>query len=204
MFSENKYILSSTIGIHQLLELGPLLDLEEHLLTILGLNFQVQVVYWCLFSHLYIIFNIANYAKFHYDFILQNHSWNPLYRLNRFLVALFPLNPAKFNAPLLPTFCLSTEPTFLASTLPNSTPHWSNGLIPHNKLWIYIYQYPSINTLCSYKASNYPTLYGLASLANRIYKLLLSPGNTLCGANSGLIPSANTSWSVFPLANAST
>jgi hypothetical protein len=49
---EINYTLSLAIGIHQFFELGGSFDFEEDFLSVLGLDFQVELLgSWCWVSH---------------------------------------------------------------------------------------------------------------------------------------------------------
>mmetsp|Transcript_17542 Transcript_17542/g.45006 ORF Transcript_17542/g.45006 Transcript_17542/m.45006 type:complete len:211 (+) Transcript_17542:297-929(+) len=111
--------------------------------------------------------------------------------------------------PLVEASCEVTSPglvisgkIFFASSLPSSTPHWSNELISH--------RIPCVKILCSYMAMSAPRVRGV-SLSNMIEFVGLLPGKTLCGARNStssadlpaLLSSARTSSSVLPFMSAS-
>src|SRR6478736_9061749 len=77
----------------------------------------------------------------------------------------------------------SSGMTRCASCLPSSTPHWSNEPIDQSAPWV--------NTLCSYRATSWPSTYGV-SLSIRNVDDGRLPSNTLNGTRSSATPSART------------
>src|SRR5882724_9668456 len=81
-----------------------------------------------------------------------------------------------------------------ASTLPSSTPHWSNESTSQIAPWE--------NTLCSYSATSLPSVSGVSRSARIVFEGRL-PRKTRCGTRLSGVPSARTSSRVLPNASAS-
>mmetsp|Transcript_31668 Transcript_31668/g.51111 ORF Transcript_31668/g.51111 Transcript_31668/m.51111 type:complete len:200 (-) Transcript_31668:1211-1810(-) len=133
-------------------------------------------------------------AKGHpYKHILSFQGRSYFFRYFCRRVAVDGLNDAVATSAPLRTL-LSSLRTFVASTLPSSTPHWSKLLIPHTK--------PSTTVRCSYIANNWPSTYAFNCGKRRLEEGRL-PVNTLWGISLAGTFSAFSSSSVLPIARAS-
>ena len=83
---------------------------------------------------------------------------------------------------------------FWASTLPNSTPHWSKESMFQIA--------PCVNTECSYRATSLPNVAGVSRSARIVFDGRL-PSKTRCGTSLSGVPSASTCSRVLPDASAS-
>src|SRR5262245_12885140 len=81
-----------------------------------------------------------------------------------------------------------------ASTLPSSTPHWSNESTSQ--------MMPCVNTLCSYSATSLPSVSGVSRSARIVFEGRL-PRKTRWGTTRSGVPSALTCSRVLPKASAS-
>ena len=80
-----------------------------------------------------------------------------------------------------------------ASFLPNSTPHWSNELMPQIT--------PCTNVMCSYSAISWPSTAGVSAGA-KIDVVGLLPAKVRAATSGPVVPSASTSSAVLPNASA--
>src|SRR5437667_2144732 len=113
------------------------------------------------YSRLY----LRSFAALRMTIFAQDDSFNLLYRLMSVLVELSCASSG--------SLVLSSSGMIrLASTLPSSTPHWSNELIFQMVPWT--------KTLCSYSAMSLPRVSGVSRSARIVFVGRL-PSKVRCG-----------------------